>query len=59
MDEIRVQGVSRMADNDKAILLSFNRAISDDELRALHEYLRDFEQDFDWTALQRLRKASV
>jgi len=48
-----------MADNDKAILLSFNRAISDDELRALHEYLRDFEQDFDWTALQRLRKASV
>jgi hypothetical protein len=52
MMDIRVQGVGRMADNDKAILVSFNRPLADYELRALHEYLRDFERDFDWTTVQ-------
>ena len=39
-NEPRCRGVARMADNDRAILLSFDRPISDDELRALHDSLR-------------------
>ncbi len=30
-------GVSRMGDNDKAILVSFSRRLTDDELRFFHE----------------------
>ncbi len=30
-------GVSRMGDNDKAILVSFSRRLSDEELRFFHE----------------------
>lgn len=37
---LRALGVARMADNECAILVCFNRAPSDDELRALHDALR-------------------
>lgn len=33
-------GVSRMFDNEKAVLVSFDRRPTDDELRAIHERLR-------------------
>lgn len=39
---MKVYGVSRMFDNDKAILVSFSRPLTDDELRHLHDYLRQF-----------------
>lgn len=34
---LTVPGVSRMADNDKAILVSFSRRLDDEELRFFHE----------------------
>lgn len=33
-------GVGRMADNEKAVLVSFVRPLTDDELRKLHDVLR-------------------
>ena len=41
-DGPKVNGVSRMFDNERAILVSLSRAVTDDELRALHEFLRDW-----------------
>lgn len=38
----RVLGVGRMGDNPRAVLVSLERAPTDDELRALHDYLRGF-----------------
>lgn len=37
-----IQGVGRMFDNEKAVLVMFRRKLTDDELRALHEFLRGF-----------------
>lgn len=37
--DLRAYGVTRMADNDQAILVSFSRKPTDDELRALHDVL--------------------
>ena len=34
---LKVSGVSRMGDNDKAILVSFSRPLTDAELRFFHE----------------------
>ncbi len=39
-DLLRVLGVSRDAENDKALILSLSRPASDDELRDIHERLR-------------------
>lgn len=36
-DKLRVWGVSRDAENPKAVLVSFNRKLSDAELRFFHE----------------------
>lgn len=36
-DKLRVWGVSRDAENPKAVMVSFNRKLSDDELRFFHE----------------------
>lgn len=36
----RLWGVSRVADNEQAVLLSFDRRPTDDELRDIHERLR-------------------
>lgn len=33
----RCHGVSRMADNDQAVLIGFDRKLTDDELRILHD----------------------
>jgi hypothetical protein len=57
-DILRVFGVSRLADNDKAVLISFSEPLTDDQLRHLHEYLREWTGPFDFGALQRLRKIS-
>lgn len=45
----KIQGVSRDADNEFTLILSPARRLTDDELRALHDYLnhqycqREFE----------------
>lgn len=36
-DRLTCPGVTRMADNDKAVLVSFSRRLTDDELRFFHE----------------------
>lgn len=36
----RVLGVSRVADNQRAILVSLDRSPTDDEMRALHDAMR-------------------
>lgn len=33
------RGISRMADNEKALLLSFDSPPTDDEMRSIHEFL--------------------
>ena len=35
----KARGVGRMGDNDKAIMVHFDRPLTDDELRTLHEML--------------------
>lgn len=42
-DRPAAQGVGRMADNDKAILVSFSRPLTDDELRRFHDFIRHFD----------------
>lgn len=37
---IRVMGVSRVADNDKVLMISFNRKPTDDKIREIHEKLK-------------------
>lgn len=37
---VKVRGVSRVADNSKALLVSFDREPTDDDIRALHEGLK-------------------
>jgi hypothetical protein len=37
-------GVSRMADNDRAILVSFSKMLTDDEMRDFHDYVREWER---------------
>lgn len=37
----KIQGISRMADNEFALLLSPARRLTDDEMRAVHDYLND------------------
>lgn len=39
-EPIRVTGVSRVADNDKVLLVGFDRRPTDDELRAFHDRSR-------------------
>ncbi len=36
----KVQGVSRMADNERALLISFSKPLTDDELRSFHNFAR-------------------
>ena len=38
-ESLRVFGVTRMADNEQAVLIVFQRRPTDDELRSLHESL--------------------
>ena len=40
-----VSGVSRMADNPRAILVGVSLELTDDELRSLHNYLSDWNAD--------------
>jgi len=37
---LTVSGVGRVGDNEKAICLYFNRRLTDDEMRAVHEMVR-------------------
>lgn len=41
----KVNGVGRMADNDKAMLVMFERKLTDDELREFHEFIRENSTD--------------
>ena len=43
-DAPKAMGVSRVADNDRAILISFTKRLSDDDMRDFHEYVREWEQ---------------
>lgn len=45
---LRVWGVSRMADNEKALLVSFNRRLTDDEMRFLHEVIERGTSFVEW-----------
>jgi len=40
----KAQGISRMSDNDRAILISFDKRLTDDEFRDFHEYVREWVQ---------------
>lgn len=37
--KLKAYGVSRLADNEQALLVSFSRRLTDDELRFLHEVI--------------------
>lgn len=41
----RVLGVSRVADNNRVISLSMSVEVTDDELRDLHDYLREWKPE--------------
>ncbi len=43
-DEQRVLGVSRDASNTRSLSLSMTQAASDDDLRQLHDYLREWRR---------------
>lgn len=40
--ELKVQGVGRMADNPRALLIILNGEPTDNEMRSLHNYLREW-----------------
>jgi hypothetical protein len=40
-----IKGIGRVADNEKAIILYFDRRLTDDEMRALHDHLREIDLD--------------
>lgn len=40
----QVQGISRMVDNSRVVLISFSTALTDDEIGDLYEYLREWER---------------
>jgi hypothetical protein len=39
------RGIGRVADNEKAIILTFDRRLTDDEMRAVHDRLRGWHSD--------------
>jgi len=39
-------GVSRMADNDQAVLVSFAEPLTDDQLRGLHDLIKDNQRRY-------------
>jgi hypothetical protein len=55
--DLRLWGVSRVADNEQALLLSFDRRPTDDELRALHERFKP--RRFDDPLIASLRDAAI
>ena len=40
----KAMGVSRMSDNVQAILVSFTKPLTDDEMRDFHDYVREWVQ---------------
>lgn len=38
----RVYGIGRVGDNEQAVLAVFSRKLTDDELRDLHDYIRNW-----------------
>jgi hypothetical protein len=55
--DLRLWGVSRVADNEQALMLSFDRSPTDDELRAIHERFR--ARRFDDPLIASLREAAT
>lgn len=45
MSALRAIGVSRLFDNDRALLLILDRKPTDEELRAVHEHLRTLQAE--------------
>ena len=45
MSKLKINGVLREPDHPCAVIAMFNRTLTDDELRQLHEFLRGFEGD--------------
>lgn len=46
-DPVKCLGVSRDAENDQAIIVSLSRRPSDNELRGLHDFIRDWPRGDD------------
>lgn len=40
----KAQGISRMSDNDHALLISFDKQLTDDEMRDFHEWCKEWIQ---------------
>lgn len=38
----KAQGISRMGDNDRAMLIHFSKPLTDDEMRDFHDYAREW-----------------
>lgn len=49
MDSIKILGVGRVADNQRALLIACNQIPSDDDIRKVHEHLRNLAQPEDST----------
>jgi hypothetical protein len=41
---VMIKGIGRVADNEKAIILYFDRKLTDGEMRALHDHLREADE---------------
>ena len=41
-EPLKICGVGRDAENEKALSLCFNRELTDDEIRRLHDQLREW-----------------
>lgn len=56
--DLRLWGVGRVAGNEQALLLSFDRRPTDDELRAVHERYGQKPRRFDDPLIASLREAA-
>ncbi len=50
MSPLRAKGIGRDFENEQTLFVSFNRRPTDDELRALHDLLRDMAEDVPATS---------
>ena len=43
MSEQKVQGISRMSDDKRALIIHLSVEPTDDEIRSIHDYLREWK----------------
>jgi hypothetical protein len=55
----RARGVGRMADNVKAVLVYFDRRLTDDEMRKLHMMLNERVANYDFGFPPRIAGAGI